>query len=271
MGEATRIEWCDHTFNPVWGCEKISPACKHCYAAALDRRWSPLDGHWGPGSTRRTFGDAHWAEPLKWNRKAEKAGKRARVFCASMADVFEDHLDWLEPRRKLWALIRETPHLDWLLLTKRPENLRRFLPWAVAPGHQRFWPNVWLGVTAENQEEAEARIPLLLATPGVLHFVSVEPMLGPVTLDFELDRPRFSRLEWVICGGESGAGARPMRPEWARDLRDECVDFELEFFFKQWGSHGSELTRIGKKAAGRELDGREWNEVPRLARLELSL
>ena len=161
MGENSKIEWTNSTFNPWWGCVKITEGCTNCYANAFDKRVG--GSHWGANAERRFFSDAHWAKPLAWNRKAEKAGERHRVFCASMADVFEDRRDLDAPRARLWELIRATPHLDWLLLTKRPENLDQLVPgdWITTnrPGPP---PNIWLGVTTENQHRADERIPTLL-------------------------------------------------------------------------------------------------------------
>lgn len=294
MSAGSKIEWTDHTFNPWWGCAKVSPGCNHCYAEGVADRW----GHdvWGVKADRRFFGDKHWAEPEKWNRQAQQAGVRARVFSGSMCDVFEDRADLDEHRARLTDLIDRTPNLDWLLLTKRPENVKRLALWGDS------WPtNVWLGTSVEDQRRADERIPHLLDVPAKVRFLSCEPLLGPVDLskwlctcghadDFGVDHDddcpwsrRLPHLSWVIVGGESGAGARPMHPRWARSLRDECVQAGVPFFFKQWGEwvpyscvpdgvtfEGREETlsgqeyciRVGKKAAGRQLDGRTWDEYP---------
>lgn len=265
MGVETAISWCDHTFNPWWGCVKVSPACQHCYAETFAKRVGQKV--WGVESPRRFFGPKHWAEPLKWNAAAVKAGVRRRVFCASMADVFEDRSDLLNERLRLFQLIDDTPQLDWLLLTKRPENLQRLLPgwWSGKP-----WPNVWLGTTAENQEYANERIAHLLGVPAVIRFISAEPLLG--SLDLERGGWSFLRplipppgnkrgwkrgLDWVIAGGESGANCRPSISDWFRTLRDQCVSAGVPFHFKQWGG-------VHAKANGRELDGREWLEFPKV-------
>jgi len=228
MGIETAISWCHHTFNVAWGCTKVSPACTNCYAEA----WAKRAGHevWGPQQPRRTFGEKHWSEPLKWNAAAQKAGERRRVFCSSMADVFEDHPTIAEERLKLWPLIEATPWLDWLLLTKRPENFNSF-----APEHWRKgWPtNAWPMTTAENQHFANIRIPELLKVPASVHGVSMEPLLEPVDLrqipyrnTYVLDSLKGdvrgtitrdiyhigSNVSWVIVGGESGPNARP--PLW---------------------------------------------------------
>ncbi len=238
MGEQTKIEWTDATFNPWVGCTKISPACDHCYAEG----WAKRAGNpelWR-GERRRTSA-VNWRMPVKLNAFASAQGRRIRVFCASMADVFDNQVppEW---RADLWALIRATPMLDWQLLTKRPQNIAKMLPedWG------RGWPNVWLGTTVENQAEAKRRIPHLLATPAAVRFLSCEPLLGPV-FPITIEIANAARalgapvgecvqlLHWVIAGGESGPGARPMHPDWARSLRDQCAVAGVPFHFKQWG------------------------------------
>lgn len=289
----SKIEWTHHTFNPWWGCQRVSPGCEHCYAETLANRY----GHavWGPAKTtpRRMMSANYWKQPLKWHKAAQAAGERQRVFCASMADVFEDHPDLREPRARLFDLISETPSLDWLLLTKRPENVMQMLVDA-GRGFQDLPPWVWLGTSVEDQRRANERIPLLLDIPARVRFLSCEPLLGPVILRDEWrypmyakDDPRYFHLggrgvDWVIVGGESGHGARPMSADWARSLRDQCQAAGVAFHFKQWGEHtpyyeaidpktgrletreypGGTVKRVGKHAAGRLLDGREWNELP---------
>ncbi|MCB2261354.1 MAG: phage Gp37/Gp68 family protein [Candidatus Thiosymbion ectosymbiont of Robbea hypermnestra] len=274
MARNSKIEWTHHTFNPWWGCTKVSDACKHCYAEVWARRlgWNL----WGPDSRHRFFTQAHWNNPINWNQEAAREGKRRRVFCASMADVFEDCRD-LDPwRDRLWHLIGATPQLDWLLLTKRPERISDLAPW------RENWPaNVWLGTTAEDQYWAEVRIPHLIDHPAVVRFVSCEPLLGALDLGVWT---RSGGLHWVIAGGESGPRARPMNPIWAQALRDQCARDGVAFHFKQWGhwcpaeqnrsgirtvvlkdTHGNNLQLVaaGKKAAGRHLDGRCWDQFPR--------
>lgn len=230
MGQDSKIEWTHSTFNPWWGCVKISDGCKHCYAESFSKRY----GHkiWGVDAERRFFGDKHWNEPVKWNREAEKAGERRRVFCASMADVFEDRGDLDVSRSQLFMLISQTPMLDWLLLTKRPQNIAKMLPphWLRNPQS-----NVWLGTTCENQEQADKRIPELLQVPAAIRFLSCEPLLGPVDLLSASKDPfgGIPGIDWVIVGGESGHGARPMAEMWARDLRDQCLRAGVPFFMKQ--------------------------------------
>ncbi|BBU58555.1 hypothetical protein KU6B_48200 [Mameliella alba] len=301
MAELSKIEWCDHTFNPWIGCTKVSPACDHCYAEARDRRFNPRSGHWGPHADRRRTSAANWRKPLKWDREAAKAGTSPRVFCASLADVFDNHRSIApEWRRDLYRLIEDTPHLDWLLLTKRPQNLAKLAParWV----HDGCPPNVWIGTTVENQAEADRRIPHLLSIPARVRFLSCEPLLGPVNLlvtdhrghdisalrgiacdPSDPDGPdeyyRTGKIHWVIAGGESGTGARPSNPQWFRDLRDQCTAADVPFHFKQWGEwvsvsevegpgdhhtfpDGRTVRRIGKSRAGRTLDGVTHDGMP---------
>ena len=280
MGKNSTIEWTDHTFNPWWGCAKVSTGCENCYAET----WAKRVGEkvWGKNQDRRFFGENHWSEPLKWNTDAAKEQHRRRVFCASMADVFEAREDLNPWRERLWTLVGNTPWLDWLLLTKRPENIGRNVPWV------NDWPkNVWLGTTVENQESANQRLPMLLRFPASCRFLSCEPLLGPVDLSaWTFKRPQhLHSIDWVIAGGESGANARAMLPGWALSLRDQCKKSGIPFNFKQWGhwapvsapkterSHArkfwDEVRGIeifmepkGKKVAGRHLDGVTWDEIP---------
>ena len=245
MSEHTGIEWCDHTFNPWWGCVKVSPACDHCYAATLSHRYG-FD-IWGPDKPRRWFGAKHWREPLAWNKAAEKAGTRRRVFCASMADVFEQGSADLDGQRaNLWALIEQTPMLDWLLLTKRAGFIARMVPasWLRTPRE-----NVWYGTTVETPDYLW-RVFQLRDVPAAVRFVSYEPALADVS--WPLDG-----IDWVIAGGESGGGFRAPNPEWIRSARDQTKATGAAFFFKQWGG-------LRPKSAGAVLDGREWKEFPRI-------
>lgn len=256
MGKNSSIEWTHHTFNPWWGCVKVSPACTHCYAEA----WAKRVGKnvWGLKSSRRFFTDAHWREPLRWHAEAERTESTPRVFCASMADVFEDRPELGEHRTRLFRVIERTPRLQWLLLTKRPEHALRL---ARASGWSGDWPrNVWAGTTVESQEYAVERIPELVALPARIHFLSCEPLLGPVDL-----RPWLGRLDWVIAGGESGGKSRPMAEAWPLAIRDQCIAAGVPFHFKQWGDWAPvavTMKRLGKKTAGRELEGRTWDELP---------
>jgi protein gp37 len=238
MAEQTAIEWCDATFNPWMGCTRVSPACDDCYAA----RSTPartLGVTWGAGEPRRRTSDANWKLPGQWNAKAAREGRRVRVFCASMADVFDNEVP-VQWRRDLFDLIEATPNLDWLLLTKRIGNARRLYADTYLDS-ARPWPaNVWLGATVVTQEELDRDLPKLYAVPARVRFLSIEPMLGPISFDawplFGEDEK--SLLHWVICGGESGSKARPMNPDWARSLRDQCATAGVPFLFKQWGEWG---------------------------------
>lgn len=251
MGDNTSIEWADHTFNPWTGCTKVSAGCRNCYA----EKWRARFGHgdeWGPRGWRVKTSPANWRNPLKWDRAAKAAGRPATVFCASLADVFEDR-DELEPwREELFELIAATPHLIWLLLTKRPENILRLLPgdWLNAQ-----LPNVWFGTSVENQDVVQRASWLDIDDRWGGFFLSMEPLLGPVDLDLEA-------IYWVIAGGESGPGARPMDPEWARQIRDQCAAEGVPFLFKQWGEFDELGRKVGKKAAGRILDGRTHDGFP---------
>jgi len=379
LGANTKIEWADHTFNPWRGCTKVSEACRNCYAEKQAKRNPNTLGIWGPEGTRVVAAEAAWKKPLKWDREAKSAGVRRRVFCASMADVFEDWQGpmhdscgnrlheitdgrpglvggttksthwysespcdddpepWLtmtDVRRRLFELIDATPNLDWLLLTKRPENIAAMMPVRYKfdedasrdVGAMIDTPvvrhNVWLGTTVENQQAADERIPHLLRVPARVRFLSCEPMLGPINLspyvsDGKVKISQGIDCDWVIAGGESGPHARPMHPDWVRSLRDQCVAAGVPFHFKQWGewcasgerdgqqvfrqfaskqqwvnksqswmspgdvcldADGREcksgadfesakypvtiMRRVGKAAAGRMLDGREWDELP---------
>lgn len=306
----SKIEWCDHTFNPWMGCTKVSPACDHCYAEVS----GPARVHrargvemWGPQGQRVRTSAANWRQPLRWNAEAQRLGVRYRVFCASLADVFDNAVpdEW---RLDMFQLIGDTPNLDWLLLTKRIGNAEGMYQAAMGPSwaDNAAWPsNVWIGATVVNQAEANRDIPKLLAVPAAKRFLSMEPLLEHVivfSLDGPVDVPHGAKspIDWVIVGGESGPHARPMHPAWVRDMADQCAEAGVAFFFKQWGefmppesastrypandwrdvvdSTGAtrpvrfvgdavlessrQVVRVGKKAAGRLLDGREWNEVP---------
>lgn len=230
MATNSKIEWTDHTFNPWLGCTKVTPGCDHCYAES----WSKRSGlvKWGKNPRRRTS-PGYWRGPLTWQSRAidfaRQHGRRQRVFCASLADVFDNQVNsaW---RRDLFDLIRRCSNLDWLLLTKRPQNIRKMLPadW----GHG--YPNVWLGFTAEDQERFESRWTHLAAIPAVVRFVSYEPALGPLRLPIGASYP-----DWLIVGGESGAGARVMDPRWARDIIADCRAHGVRPFHKQWGNYQS--------------------------------
>ena len=319
MVENSKIEWTDHTHNEWIGCAKVSPGCEHCYAETLmDTRYGRVK--WGVNGTRVLTSEANRRKPFSWDRAAKKSGVRYRVFCSSLSDVFENRNELIPWRQRLFHTISQTPNLDWLILTKRPENVMHF-----AFQQQLWWPsdsipeNIWIGTSVENQKAADERIPHLLNIPAAVRFLSAEPLLGPLDLSPWFDwternfREALSRIlegnliHWVIVGGESGHDARPMHPEWVRSIRDQCQAAGVAFFFKQWGewwplSQGcgdedsdagkplgfvrrdgqctraaspyepgcpcdcipgeAPVIRIGKKAAGRLLDGREWSEFP---------
>lgn len=258
MSENSAIEWTDHTFNPWEGCQKVSPGCDHCYAETRNARFAGGTAiNWGPGAPRRRTSAANWRKPLAWNRNAgvfyAQHRRRQRVFCASLADVYDNAVpeEW---RMDLYRLIDSTPNLDWLLLTKRIGNARDMLPvsWLGAPR-----PNVWIGATICNQAEADRDIPKLLEVPARVRFLSMEPLLGPVELSNVSRRSDAVRvlgqralggIDWVIVGGESGPGARPMHPDWARSLRDQCAAAGVPFLFKQ---HGDWAPGSGDFGAGR--------------------
>lgn len=235
-----------YTFNPWWGCLKVSEECLHCYAEVGAKRYG-FD-LWGPeaNTERRFFGEHHWQEPCRWNQQAQLHGHRRAVFCASMADVFDEHTAVMPHRQRLWHLIESTPWLNWLLLTKRPQNILAMTPW----GHDGWPDNVWIGTSVGIQKRAEERLPALLEVPAVVRFLSCEPLLGPLDLN-----PWLSHVQWVICGGESGGRARPMHPDWPRNLRDQCQQAQVPFFFKQWGGRYHHSGR-------RLLNGKEWNDMP---------
>jgi protein gp37 len=345
----TKIEWCDSTFNAWSGCTKVSPACAHCYAKAMAKRAPKTLGQWGPGAPRRRTSEAYWQQPYRWNAEAPEFAscpcgftgtipfessrcpkcdntdityRRRRVFLNSMSDWLDDEvpIEWLAD---VLNLIRRTPNLDWLLLTKRPQNWRSRMgaalrhltekqsatatprsvsddeadalnwidAWLRDDGVDPIPANVWIGTTVEDQQCADERIPQLLAIPARVRFLSCEPLLGPVLLDFDSvyvnPASPAHGIHWVIAGGESGPKARPMHPAWARSIRDQCVAAGVPFFFKQWGewqplstvdgrqvlpfghyilpthiNPGFGFSRVGKKAAGRVLDGKEWSEFP---------
>lgn len=220
------ISWCHYTFNPWWGCLEVSPACDNCYARELANRfgWKV----WGKDTPRRFFSGNHWAQPLAWNELAKKNGERYRVFCGSMCDVMEERDDLNGERLRLYPLIEATPNLDWLLLTKRPQNFRRFLPlnWLNKP-----LPNVWLMTTIESPEYYW-RWEALRDTPAAVYGVSYEPAIAPISLkDMVLCADQFP--DWIICGDESGRKARPSQLEWYDRLQKECAEVGTAFHMKQ--------------------------------------
>ncbi len=265
-GETTGIEWTDSTWSPWRGCTKKSPGCKNCYVERLEARFG------NDFSTVRRASPKTFAAPLRW--------KGARmIFTCSMSDFFHEDAD--EWRDEAWEVIRQTPQHTYQVLTKRPERIQDCLPetcftcgndaregdcdcsdWAYwntkskwpAPG---YWPNVWLGVSVETQAYAY-RIAQLVEVPARLHFLSCEPLLGPLNLDFDPGYYWFASIGWVIVGGESGPNCRFMEEAWALDILEQCRPRDVPFFFKQRGGR----TKVDGAWGGRELDGREWNEMP---------
>lgn len=337
MSERSAIEWTDSTFNPWIGCTKVGPGCDHCYAEAMmDTRRHVA--RWGVGQARVRTSSANWKQPVSWNARpfweCQECGwrgdklaiavtvgccpqcacfgvhpARRRVFCASLADVFDNDVDpqW---RADLFHLIASTPNLDWLVLTKRIGNAWPMMA-ATLVDSSAFLDHLWLGATVVNQAEADRDVPKLLAIPARRRFLSCEPLLGLIRLDrihesgvgeggshwdswesclngrrFDIwsdgEVDGFPKIDWVIAGGESGHGARPMHPDWVRSLRDQCAAARVPFLFKQWGEFasvsevagdgahfkfpdGATVRRVGKKKAGRTLDGSTHDEFPRAA------
>lgn len=311
MGEVTKIEWCDHTFNPWIGCTKVSVgpkgACESCYAEAMmaDRYHRVVWGRAGEEGTRARTSEAYWKTPLRWDRKAATDGRRPFVFCASLADVFDNQVpqQW---RADLLELAEKTPRLTWLLLTKRPQNIVKMAQ-ALGYGAELSWPgNAAIGCSVVTQAEANRDVPALLSAKGLLKpafaFLSMEPLMGAVDLqDIRLPDGRqmqalrgsiwrgsywtadVPRIDWVITGGETDQGkhrARPSHPGWFRSLRDECAAAGVSYHHKQngewgemmsgahgyfeipFGEAGPRMMKVGKKATGRLLDGREHNDRP---------
>ncbi len=254
MGTNSKIEWCDHTFNAWIGCAKVSPGCDHCYAEGYAGRFGLAQ--WGAGAPRHRTSAETWKQPARWDADAARRGVRYRVFIESLGDFFDNEIpdEWRVDVLQLFALL---PNLDPILLTKRIGNADKFLK-AHPDAQWLFASRIWLGVTAVNQEEADRDIPKLLRLPAIARFVSMEPLLGPVRLGGQIA----CGLDWVIVGGESGPLARPMGPDWARSLRDECARAGTPFFFKQWGQINPITGQVGKAAAGRLLDGVIHDGVP---------
>ena len=235
----------------------MGPGCDNCYAKGLDGRHlrSAID-HWGPGAPREIARELNWQEPPKWDRRAAAKGIRARVFCASMADVFDKEAP-RAARHRLWKLVRSTPNLDWLILTKRPQNIQEYLPhdWGSAG-----YPNVWLGTSCEDRKHGFPRVDALRAIPAKVHFVSCEPLLEDIS-DIDL-----SNIDWLITGGESGRKARTFDVAWARALRDLCNKNNVRLFVKQMGARPIECgtpLKFHKTAEGkRDIDGKSTDNFP---------
>tara|TARA_R110000851_G_scaffold120002_2_gene248115 strand:- start:5673 stop:6440 length:768 start_codon:yes stop_codon:yes gene_type:complete len=244
MAEDSIIAWTDHTFNPWMGCVKVSDGCTNCYAETLTSGRMGLD-LWGLNGKRQRTTPANWNKVRRWHRDAQAAGQSLRVFCASLCDLFEGREDTDRWLADLWNLIRETPGLDWQLLTKRPENIVDRLPADWGDG----WPNVWLGTSIEDWRVAD-RAKVLAQVPAQTRFVSYEPAIGPLAQAIDL-----FDIDWVIYGGESGPGYRHEDKQWARDMHLECKAVGAAFFHKQSAGHRTEL--------GIELDGVIVRDYPR--------
>jgi protein gp37 len=271
MSDNTGIEWTDATWNPVTGCEKVSPGCDNCYAMTFAERWRRVPGHYFEHGFDVQLRPDKLDQPLRWR-------KPRRIFVNSMSDLFHKDVPD-EYIARVFGVMACAPQHTFQLLTKRHSRMRsllkseKFLSNRYVAPHvaDDTWPlrNVWLGVSVESQQWADIRIPALLDTPAAVRFLSCEPLLGPVMLPLRWLRRagHDGRIDWIIAGGESGPGARPMNPDWARTLRDQCEVTGTSFLFKQWGAWSpmdpaDTMRRLGKKAAGRELDGRTWDEFP---------
>ena len=267
MANKTNISWCDCTFNPWFGCTKVSEECRHCYAEGIAAK-PKINTPWGRGKLRRPASEESWGNPVKWNAEAVRSGVRKKVFCASMADVFDDEAP-AGSRARLFDLIQATPQLDWLLLTKRPQliedQLQEIGVWNLLP-----LENVWLGFTAGDQENFDTRWPIIREIPAVVRFCSYEPAIGPITLPSDT----VGQLHWLICGGETHLEkymGRSMEPAWAQGIRNQCVRKQIRFFFKQWGNwmpSGGMHDWFGKTSAtfierGEILDGVMWQQFPK--------
>lgn len=277
----TKIEWATEVWNPVTGCSQVSEGCQNCYAKRMAQRLKGRFGYPEDEPFRVTFHFNRLSQPHRWKNPR-------RIFVCSMGDLFHDDVKFIAYRDISFQLYSNKQHI-FLLLTKRPERMAQIVNEVFRYYYPADWPfpNVYLGVTAENQQRWDERR-FFLNIPAAKHFVSLEPLLGPMDLD--LAEPQ-TKIDWVIVGGESGPGARPMHPDWVRSVRDQCVGAEVPFFFKQWGEwmphtkrfggglfikpdstrtcqgdywdgHAAAMNRVGKKQAGRLLDGREWNEMP---------
>jgi protein gp37 len=258
----TKIEWVKNqdgtqgeTWNPVTGCTKVSPGCQNCYAEKIAHRLQAMNVAGYENGFAVTLHPERINQPLRWT-------KPRRIFVVSMGDLFHEDIEF-RFISTVWGIMMDCQQHTFMVLTKRPQKMLEFSAWFERTVRKSIkQPNIWLGVTTENQEEADRRIPLLLATPAAKRFVSIEPMLGPVDLglcqECQADPTKCSehnRLDWVILGGESGPNARPMHPDWARSVRDQCQAAWVPFFLKQ-------MQVNGKLVKMPELDGKVWNEYP---------
>lgn len=247
MSWSSRIEWTEATWNPVTGCTKVSPGCAHCYAETLAERFRGVPGHPYEKGFDLQLRPERLNQPLEWKRPRT-------IFVNSMSDLFHEDVP-LKFIRSVFDVMKKADWHEFQILTKRSERLAELAA-------KVTWPdNVWMGVSVEYQSWT-SRIDDLRTVPAAVRFLSCEPLLGPLELDLR-------DIHWVIVGGESGHGARPMRADWARRVREQCRESNVPFFFKQWGAHDEAGVRRGKKHSGRVLDGRVWGELPdrRISRL----
>lgn len=254
MADKTTIEWTDATWNPTTGCTQVSPGCDHCYALTLSERFRGVPGHYFENGFDVQLRPDKLDQPLRWKRPR-------RIFVNSMSDLFHDDIPELYIASVFDVMAQASQH-TFQLLTKRHGRMRSLLRRWIHEDGMVMPPNVWLGVSVENQQWADIRIPALLETPAARRFLSCEPLLGSVSLFANTKIDTGTLVDWVIVGGESGRGARPMDIRWARGLRDECTAYGIPFHFKQWGAHGSDGVRRDKHVNGRLLDGRTWDEFP---------
>ena len=287
MADKTKIEWTDATWNPITGCSIVSEGCTNCYAMRL--AGGRMQHHWSRvGLTKSTARGPIWNGRVKFNEEWRDQPLRwrrpRRIFVCAHGDLFHNDVPdaWID---RVFTVMAMAPHHQFQVLTKRAARMREYMTTGFHRSslHLKGWPlpNVWLGVSAENQAMWDERTSFLLRTPATLKFVSVEPLLGPIDTRGSLKYGQ-NRIDWIIVGGESGPRARPMNPAWARTIRNQCLDLKVPFFFKQWGewepqcagwvvlseaNHyvwdtGDHSFRVNKKGIGRFLDGREWNNTP---------
>ena len=272
MGKDSKITWTDHSFNPWVGCQKVSQGCANCYAERDMTRKPRWANAWGPPETSERVRTKTWHGPIRWNRQARVQKNPQKVFCGSLCDVFENNPQVGDWRIELFEdVIRNTPWLQWLILTKRPERALEFFE----NRPELLTANVWMGISAADQETANERIPYLAQVPARTRFLSLEPLLGPIKLGFMETAPQtwtvnrnyqpvWSFIHWVSVGGESGPNARPMHLDWVRSIKDQCQEADVPFFFKQWGEYAPNGDRVGRKQSGHLLDGKEWYEFPKV-------
>jgi len=261
----TKIQWATKVWNPVTGCDKISEGCLNCYSEPFAKRLQKNPKRNIAYKYRNAFKPTchpeSLFEPYLWK-------KPQRVFVCSMGDLFHDDIPFDFIRKVMDNIYHNRAH-TFMILTKRPQRMKQFFDWLNNPNLAINFSNLWLGVTAENQQRADERITILLQIPAAIRFVSIEPMLGAIDIEKYLDEggdicPR-EIIDWVICGGETGHNARPIHPDWVRSIREQCKDAKVRFFFKQWGDwDGIKMYKVGKKPAGNLLDGIEYSQLPNI-------